>query len=113
MAARVSYGSGANVIDCTIRNISDGGAKLQISGSITLPEEFDMFIPQRNVSRRVRLCWRSDEFCGVAFLDKGEDHSHSEELVSTETETSLRLKIRQLETTIAQMQRRIDELTGG
>jgi len=113
MAARVSYGNGATLIDCTIRNISDGGAKLQISGGITLPGQFDLVIPQRNLSRRVRLCWRTDEFCGVAFVDNGDDLSHADDVEATEVEAALRLKISHLEVTIAQMQRRIEELSGG
>lgn len=112
MSARVSYGSGPTILDCTIRNISDGGAKIQISGGVTLPDQFELIIPQRNVNRQVRLCWRTDEFCGVAFLDKGDDLTHSEHVESAETEAALRLKIRQLEMTITRMQQRIDELSG-
>jgi hypothetical protein len=111
MAAKVSFSNGQSMLDCTIRNISDGGAKLQISGGITLPGEFDLIIPQRQVNRRVRLCWRNDEFCGVAFLDGGDPMPGASD--ADAVEVGLRQHIRELETTIAQMQRRIDELSGG
>jgi len=110
MAAKVSFSNGQSTLDCTIRNISDGGAKLQISGGITLPGEFDLIIPQRNFNRRVRLCWRNDEFCGVAFLDQGDAVTGASDAESIEA--GLRQHIRELEITIAQMQRRIDELSG-
>lgn len=113
MAARVSYAQGANVIECTIRNFSEGGAKLQISDSITLPGIFDLIIPQRNSIRRVRLCWRKEEFCGVAFMDEGGEAPQSVDAEHADVEAALRLKIRKLEATITQMQLRIDELSGG
>jgi hypothetical protein len=111
MQAKVSFSNGQSTLDCTIRNISDGGAKLQISGGVTLPGEFDLIIPQRNVNRRVRLCWRNDEFCGVAFLDADDALSGASD--ADAVEAGLRLHIRELETTIAQLQRRVDELSGG
>jgi hypothetical protein len=110
MAAKVSFSNGQSTLDCTIRNISDGGAKLQISGGVTLPGEFDLIIPQRHVNRRVRLCWRNDDFCGVAFLDAGEPISGASDVDGVEAR--LRQQIRDLETTIVQMQHRIDELSG-
>jgi hypothetical protein len=111
MAARVCFGNGKNLLDCTIRNISDGGAKLQISGGVTLPGEFELIIPQRGVHRKVRLCWRNEDYCGVAYLDAGETDSQLQD--SDAGEAALRQHIRELEATVAQMQRRIDELTGG
>jgi hypothetical protein len=111
MAARISYKNGQVTVDCTIRNISDGGAKLQVSGGVTLPDEFELVIPQRNQKRRVRLCWRNDDFCGVAYLDGHDEHGGVSD--DDTVEAGLRQHIRELEGTIAQLQRRIDELTGG
>jgi hypothetical protein len=118
MAARIEYGSGTT-LDCTIRNISDGGAKLQVSGGVTLPGEFYLIIPQRGLHRRVRLCWRNEDFCGVAFVGEedapgpGRPHPAQTQAQEPESNEALRQHIRELEATIAQMQRRIDELSGG
>ncbi len=110
MAARILFNNGQTTVDCTIRNLSDGGAKLQVSGAVTLPDEFELSIPQRNQKRRVRLCWRNDDFCGVAYLD---GHDDSGGVTEADTvEAGLRQHIRDLEDKIAQLQRRIDELSG-
>ncbi len=111
IAARVSFNSGQAQLDCIIRNISDGGAKLEISSAVTIPDEFNLIIPQKSVNRRVRLCWRSAEFCGVAYLDPADAAPPIEDVDSVEA--GLRRQIRRLESTIERMQRRIDELTGG
>lgn len=114
MAARILFNKDMMQLDCTIRNLSEGGAKLQISGAVTLPDEFDLLIPQKNQRRRARLCWRQDDACGVRFLE-----THAEEGESRapaggqETEEQLRARIRQLERTITQLNARIEQLTSG
>ncbi|MFU8798295.1 MAG: hypothetical protein ACNA7Y_06350 [Gammaproteobacteria bacterium] len=113
MAAHLSYGNGAILISCTVRNTSDGGAKIQISGDVILPREFQLIILRGDVRRLVHLCWRTKEFCGVTFLDKGAELAHAQDRNSKEKEAALRLKIRHLEGIIAQMQQRIEQLSSG
>ena len=45
MAARILFNKDMMQVDCTVRNLSEGGAKLEISGAVTLPDEFDLVIP--------------------------------------------------------------------
>jgi hypothetical protein len=114
MAARILFNKGMMHVDCTIRNISEGGAKLEISGAVTLPEEFDLVIPQKNQRRRARLCWRQDDACGVRFIDRPEEEDATGASSGTqETEERLRGRIRQLERTIMQLNARIEQLTSG
>lgn len=114
MAARILFNKGMMHVDCTIRNLSEGGAKLEISGAVTLPEEFDLVIPQKNQRRRARLCWRQDDACGVRFLDPSEDETGAGAASGVqETEEQLRARIRQLERTITQLNARIEQLTSG
>lgn len=110
MAARILFNKGLIQVDCTVRNLSEGGAKLEVSQAVTLPDEFDLLIPQRAVTRRVRLCWRTADYCGVAFVDAGEAHARQSQ---TQGEQNLRARIHDLEQTIAGLQRRIQELTEG
>ncbi len=113
MAARILYNKGMMKVDCTIRNTSDGGAKLEVSGSVTLPEHFDLHIPQRNVTRKVRLAWRQGDFCGVAYLDAAPSESDAPPEMSEETEEHLRARIRDLEGMVTRLNARIQELTSG
>ncbi len=112
MAARIVFNKGAMKVDCTIRNTSDGGAKIEVSASVALPEHFELQIPQRNISRRVRLAWRHENFCGVAYLDAPADSDAPVEMTD-ETEAHLRARIRELEQTITKLNARIQELTSG
>ena len=114
MAARILFNKDMMQLDCTIRNLSEGGAKLQISGAVALPDEFDLMIPQKNQRRRARLCWRQDDACGVRFLDiPAAEGETGVPVDAPATEEQLRARIRHLERTITQLNARIEQLTSG
>ncbi len=49
--------------------MSPNGARLVFPRPATIPEMFDLTIPQTDESRRARLIWRSEKEAGVAFLE--------------------------------------------
>lgn len=112
MPARILYNKGMIQLDCIVRNLSEDGVKLQISGAIPLPDEFDLLIPHMRQCRRARLCWRRNDACGARFLDKLVETSESEALIGErEAKEQLRARIRQLERTIMELNARIEQLT--
>lgn len=62
--------NGAIRSECTVRDLSETGARIQISGGITLPEHFDLFIPQRNRREKAKLVWRHAEEAGLIFVNR-------------------------------------------
>ena len=52
-------------LECTVRNISDTGAALQVSTTFGLPQAFDIIVD--GVRRRCRAAWRTDTKIGVSF----------------------------------------------
>ena len=50
-------------LECTVRNISDTGAALQVSTTFGLPQAFDI----DGVRRRCHVAWRADIKIGVFF----------------------------------------------
>jgi PilZ domain len=75
LQARVSYGDGAISTVCTVNQLSDVGARINIASAFSLPDTFEIAIPQRGISRRAKLIWRKDDQAGVDFVDGEEDHS--------------------------------------
>jgi hypothetical protein len=55
-----------SVVACVIRDISAGGACLELDPAAALPEEFDL-IPTGNDARSCRVVWRYSGRLGVAF----------------------------------------------
>ncbi len=70
LTGRVLIGT-ALVYDCTIRDISDTGAKLAFPTPTTLPDEFRLLIPQQQRSLWVHVAWRRGTALGVQFMDVG------------------------------------------
>lgn len=102
LGAHIVFNNRNSTIDCQIRNISRTGAKLVLSSSVTLPEEFDIDVPQKGRSYRARLCWRDEVSAGIEFV-----------LDATDTPglVDANLRIAQLETENGALRLKVLELT--
>ncbi len=66
-AAKITLG-GAAVIDCTVRNLSDEGACLQVVSPVGIPEMFELLIGYGSIDKRYcQVMWRSRNQIGVTF----------------------------------------------
>src|SRR5665213_148279 len=68
LGAQIIFNNKNSTLECQIRNISPTGARLVLSESVTLPEEFDINVPQKGRTYRARLRWRTPEGAGIEFL---------------------------------------------
>ena len=62
----LSFGGGCG-LDCTVRNISPGGARLDVANPFGLPQSFMLLIETDQFMRRCRPVWSNDNRIGVAF----------------------------------------------
>ena len=68
LLARAFYGPNLTFwADCTIADLSKGGAKLQISSVYPLPARFRLLQIKGGIVHEVRLRWRRGDMSGVAF----------------------------------------------
>ena len=61
----ISFSSGT--FQCVIRNLSDTGACLEMSGPQNLPDHFKLLIKPEDITRNCHVQWRSLEKIGVNF----------------------------------------------
>jgi hypothetical protein len=54
---------------CLIRDLSDKGARIIFSDTVTLPDVLDLYIPQRDRTLRARVEWRRNGEIGLAFTE--------------------------------------------
>jgi hypothetical protein len=59
--------SGGGGQDCTVRNISESGARLDIANPLGIPDTFMLVIETDQFMRRCRAVWSSEQRLGVAF----------------------------------------------
>jgi hypothetical protein len=55
-------------IACTVRNISERGAAIDLENPALLPQSFTLSISRDNFVRNCRSVWRSDRRVGLAFV---------------------------------------------
>lgn len=55
-------------VACTVRNLSEGGAAIDLDAPVTLPQSFSLSITRDNFVRNCRTVWRSERRIGLAFV---------------------------------------------
>ena len=63
---RMVFNNASSTINCTLRNISDAGARLDVASVLGFPESFDLKL-EGQPSRSCEVVWRSPEAIGIAF----------------------------------------------
>ena len=64
-AGSISFGGG--VIDCTVRNISDTGAALEVATPLYIPDKFVLIVQADGLKRPCQVVWRKERRIGVTF----------------------------------------------
>jgi hypothetical protein len=64
-SAKMSFGGGA--VTCSVRNLTEAGALLDVESPLGIPLEFNLVIPSDGMSRPCRVIWRSGNRIGVWF----------------------------------------------
>ncbi len=58
---------GGGAIDCTVRNLSQIGAALDVSSPVGIPNEFVLIIPSDALRFASRVVWRKARRIGIRF----------------------------------------------
>jgi uncharacterized small protein (DUF1192 family) len=82
-------------LSCLIRDLSDKGARIIFSDTVTLPDVVDLFIPQRDQTIRARVQWRQNDEIGLAF----EAADQTPVVLATATEVMQRVAMLEAEIT--------------
>ncbi len=65
--ATIVFDSGRTRLDCVIRNLSDGGAKIELATVRGIPNNFDLLVPGHR-PQPCQVAWRALKEMGVQFL---------------------------------------------
>jgi hypothetical protein len=100
LGAQIVFNNQNSTLNCQVRNISTGGARISLSANVAIPEEFDLLVPQKGRTYRCKLRWRTGDAAGVEFLN-----SHSAAQSATPAD-----RIRELEGENDDLRRQIQDL---
>ncbi len=66
-AGKIAYGGGSIVVDCTIRNLSATGARLQVPTSVAIPDRFEFTEAATGKRCAATVMWRKGNLIGIRF----------------------------------------------
>ena len=64
---KIIFADGMRLIDCTIRDMSDNGARLLIANTVGLPDAFHLFEKSSGMVYPASVVWRQPAAVGVKF----------------------------------------------
>ena len=56
-----------SAIDCTVRNLSETGASLDVVSPLYIPDHFTLYVPTAQLRRQCHIVWRKAKRIGVTF----------------------------------------------
>lgn len=65
---KILFNQDRSVIDCTVKNLSEGGAALLVESTIGIPAEFNLLISPDHVLKACKVVWKTDTQIGVSFV---------------------------------------------
>jgi hypothetical protein len=96
VAAKAIFAQGTK--ECTVVDFSDTGARVRLIGFTALPDQFELYIPERKASLPCTVQWRLNDELGVLF------NAPSGSAVPA-PDSGLLSRIDRLEAAVAQLQR--------
>jgi hypothetical protein len=103
VAAKAIFAQGTK--ECTVIDFSDTGARVRLIGFTALPDQFELYIPERKTSVSCTVQWRLNDELGVLF------DARSGNAVPP-SDSGLLSRIDRLEAAVAQLQRLLLEGDG-
>ena len=65
----LTFNNGYGALECVVRNLSAGGARLQFGDTAAVPPRFDLRVSGESKALPARVRWRTITDVGVAFED--------------------------------------------
>jgi len=107
LGGQIAFNNRCSTMDCTVRNMSAGGARVAFPDTVVLPQDLDLAIRQKGLNARARVVWRSATEMGVSFL------AVSREAAGEVIPLDLARRLRTLESEKAALKRRVATLSTG
>ena len=98
---RIYFNNRLSSMDCIVRDVNDGGARLEASESVPLPDAFELYLPANDESIYARVEWRRGNNLGVSWATQRAPKPKAKR----EAEGSVADRLAKLEHDVAVLQR--------
>ena len=69
----IAYNGRQSTVDCTIRNFSEDGAKVELDNPAMLPDVIDLLIARKSRAFPAKITWRQAHQLGLSFQRRERD----------------------------------------
>jgi hypothetical protein len=104
---RIYFNNRLSSADCIVRDVTTNGARLECSENVTLPDVFELYIPNRDEYFHARVTWRKSSNLGVSWTPEQITKQHAEQGGS---EKHVADRLAKIEHDIAVLRKRLDAL---
>lgn len=106
LKGRVLFNNRLSSIDCIIRDINDHGARLTFGSAVSVPEVFELAIPNKDETFRAHVAWHHGAEIGVAFeTEKSRTIAEADA-----SQNALAERVDRLEKDVTALKRRMEQL---
>ena len=103
---RIYFNNRLSSMDCIVRETSEQGARLEFSENVTLPDAFELYLPNKDQYFRAHIIWRKGYDIGVAWTPEKTLNPRSE----AGTDYHLADRVARLERELAVLQKRVEAM---
>lgn len=104
---RIYFNNRLASMDCIIRDVTEKGARLEFSENVTLPEVFELYVPNKDEYFQAHVEWRKANNIGITWRLEDLPSARTEE---PRVQSPLADRVAKLEHDVAVLQKRLDAL---
>jgi len=104
---RIYFNNRLSSMDCIVRDVTANGARLECSENVTLPDLFELYVPNRDEYFHARVTWRKSGNLGVTWTAEQTAKQRAEQGGS---EKHVADRLAKIEHDIAVLKKRLDAL---
>jgi hypothetical protein len=102
---RIFFNNGLSSMDCIVRDLTEGGSRLEVSETIALPDVFELYLPNKDEYFHAKVEWRKGDSLGISWASEqpaapGGEHGDSQ--------ASFGDRLSKLEREVASLKKRLD-----
>lgn len=104
---RIYFNNRLSSMDCIVRDNGDNGSRLEFSENVTLPDVFELYLPNKDEYFQAHVVWRKGRNIGITWTPEAILNPRPE---SGRTDYHLADRVTRLERELALLRKRVDAL---
>ncbi len=104
---RIYFNNRLSSMNCMVREMGEQGARLEFSENVTLPDMFELYLPNKDEYFRAHVMWRKGRDIGIALTPEVNSNPRTE---AGRTDADLADRVTKLERDVALLLKQMDAL---